>query len=61
VPFEDVIRALNRVGYPGPLSVEWEDAAMDREHGAEEACEFVRALDFPAASTAFDAAFSSED
>ncbi|MEJ2204902.1 MAG: sugar phosphate isomerase/epimerase [Gemmatimonadota bacterium] len=61
VPFEDVVRALNRVGYQGPLSVEWEDAGMDREHGAEEACDFVRALDFPAASTAFDAAFKSED
>ena len=24
VPFEEVIRALNRVGYQGPLSVEWE-------------------------------------
>jgi hypothetical protein len=34
---------------------------MDREHGAEEACGFVRALDFPAAAEAFDAAFSSED
>jgi len=58
VPFEEVIRALNRIGYAGPLSVEWEDPGMDREHGAAEACEFVRALDFPTASTAFDAAFS---
>jgi sugar phosphate isomerase/epimerase len=58
VPFEDVVRALNRVGYDGPLSVEWEDSGMDREHGAEEACDFVRSLDFPASSTAFDAAFS---
>jgi sugar phosphate isomerase/epimerase len=58
VPFEDVIRALNRVGYDGPLSVEWEDSGMDREHGAAEACAFVRELDFPASDTAFDAAFS---
>jgi sugar phosphate isomerase/epimerase len=61
VPFEEVIRALNAVGYAGPLSVEWEDTGMDREHGAEEACGFVRALDFPPAASAFDAAFSSED
>jgi sugar phosphate isomerase/epimerase len=61
VPFEEVIRALNGVGYAGPLSVEWEDTGMDREHGAEEACGFVRALDFPPAASAFDAAFSSED
>ncbi len=57
VDFEGVIRALNRVGYTGPLSVEWEDSAMDREHGAREACEFVRRLDFPPASVDFDAAF----
>jgi sugar phosphate isomerase/epimerase len=59
VPFEDVIRALNRVGYSGPLSVEWEDSGMDREHGAEEACSFLRDMDFPGASTAFDAAFEA--
>ena len=47
VPFEEVVRALNRVGYEGPLSVEWEDAGMEREHGAAEACDFVRALEFP--------------
>jgi sugar phosphate isomerase/epimerase len=60
VPFEDVIRALNRVGYDGPLSVEWEDSGMDREHGAEEACAYVRAMDFPTSATAFDAAFSDD-
>ena len=58
VPFEEVIRALNRIGYQGPLSVEWEDSGMDREHGAAEACAFVRSVDFPPSGTAFDAAFS---
>jgi hypothetical protein len=53
-----VIRTLNQVGYGGPLSVEWEDSLMDREHGAAEACGFVRKLDFPAAAGAFDAAFA---
>jgi sugar phosphate isomerase/epimerase len=58
IDFEEVIRALNRIGYSGPLSVEWEDGAMDREHGAAEACRFLRALDFPPSnSAAFDAAF----
>ncbi len=57
VPFEDVLRALNRSGYDGPLSVEWEDAGMDREHGAAEACATLRRLDFPPSQTAFDAAF----
>ncbi|MFQ5530296.1 MAG: sugar phosphate isomerase/epimerase family protein, partial [Gemmatimonadota bacterium] len=60
VPFEEVIRALNRVGYEGPLSVEWEDSGMDREHGAAEACRFVRNLDFPRSVTPFDTAFSNE-
>ncbi|MCA9302935.1 MAG: sugar phosphate isomerase/epimerase, partial [Phycisphaerales bacterium] len=36
-------------------------SAMDREHGAEEACAFVRALDFPGSGRAFDAAFDKED
>ena len=58
VDFEGVVRALNRVGYAGPLSVEWEDAGMDREAGAREACAFVRQVDFPPSGTAFDAAFA---
>ncbi len=57
VDFEEIVRALNRIGYKGPLSVEWEDAGMDREHGAREACEFVRDVDFPPSELAFDAAF----
>jgi hypothetical protein len=44
---EQIIRALNQAGYDGPLSVEWSDASMDREHGVEEACKFVKRLDFP--------------
>ena len=31
---------------------------MDREHGAQEACERLRALTFPPSAAAFDAAFS---
>ncbi|MGQ0627357.1 MAG: sugar phosphate isomerase/epimerase family protein [Phycisphaerales bacterium] len=57
VRFEEMVRALNRAGYAGPLSVEWEDSGMDRRHGAREACEFVRRLDFAPAGGAFDAAF----
>ena len=57
VNFEEIIRALNRIGYGGPLSAEWEDSGMDREHGAIESCEFVRNVDFSPSSVAFDAAF----
>jgi sugar phosphate isomerase/epimerase len=58
VNFEEIIRALNQIGYDGPLSVEWEDSGMDREHGAREACEFLRKLDFEPSGRAFDAAFA---
>jgi sugar phosphate isomerase/epimerase len=44
--WEGLIRALNDIGYHGPLSVEWKDSGMSREHGAEEACKFVKRLDF---------------
>jgi sugar phosphate isomerase/epimerase len=55
--FESIIRALNDISYTGPLSVEWEDPGMDREHGAAEAAAFVRRLDFPTTKRAFDSAF----
>lgn len=60
VDFQAVIRALNRIGYNGPLSVEWEDAGMDRVHGARESASFVREVDFEPSSAAFDAAFEKE-
>ncbi|MEI6278502.1 MAG: sugar phosphate isomerase/epimerase [Verrucomicrobiae bacterium] len=58
INFEEIIVALNDAGYRGPLSVEWEDARMDRVHGATESCAFVRKLDFAPNQAAFDAAFS---
>jgi len=61
VKLEKIIRALNRILYTGPLSVEWEDSGMDREHGATEAVEIVKKTDFKSSSVAFDAAFASKD
>lgn len=58
VPFERVFRALNAIGYSGPLSIEWEDSGMDREQGAPEALSFTRRTDLSASDLAFDAAFS---
>jgi sugar phosphate isomerase/epimerase len=58
VPWETCFRALNSIGYAGPISVEWEDAGMDRLVGAPDALQFVRRLSFDAPSAAFDAAFS---
>jgi sugar phosphate isomerase/epimerase len=60
VDFEELIRGLNRIGYTGPLSIEWEDSGMDREYGARDALAFVRRTDFPASQVAFDAAMQRE-
>ena len=58
--FEGIIRALNRIGYAGPLSVEWEDAGMERVHGARESAAYLRDIDFEPSSAAFDAASGRE-
>ena len=60
VDFESLFRALNRIGYGGPLSIEWEDAGKDREWGAQDALAFVRRTDFEPSTVAFDAAFQKE-
>ena len=61
VKLDPIVRALNRIGYDGPLSIEWEDAGMDREFGAPEALAFVRRADFAPSAVAFDAAFQREN
>jgi len=60
VDFEEIIRALNEIGYDGPLSVEWEDAAMDREAGAQESVNFVKEIDFSPSNRGFDDAFTAD-
>jgi|SRR5690554_1682332 len=60
IEFGEIIRTLNRIGYDGPLSIEWEDSGMDREFGAREACAKVKSYDFPPSATAFDSAFAGE-
>ena len=57
INFEEIIVALNDIGYQGPLSVEWEDSRMDREFGATEAAAFVKKLNFKPSAIAFDAQF----
>lgn len=59
VPWEDSFRALDAIGYKGPISVEWEDAGMDRLHGAAEAVGFIRSLLWKLPEASFDAAFSN--
>ena len=60
IDFEAVVRALNRAGYAGPLSVEWEDPGMEREFGAREACAHIRRVNFAPSRVAFDAAFARD-
>ena len=60
VNFEEIVRALNDIGYTGPLSVEWEDCGMNRDFGASEAADFVKKIDFAPSNVQFDAAFSDE-
>ena len=61
VQWDQLVRALNRVGYQGPLSIEWEDSGMDREWGAPEALKMIRSQDFTPSTQAFDAAFEAKD
>lgn len=60
VPWEVCFRMLKHIGYDGPISVEWEDAGMDRLRGAPEALQFVRANLWEPPAAAFDAAFASK-
>ena len=58
--WEDAFRALASIGYSGPISIEWEDAGMDRLHGAAEAVGRIRELLWKRPETSFDAAFSNQ-
>ena len=58
---EDCFRVLNAIGYHGPISIEWEDASMDRLQGAPEALAYIRSHLFEPPATAFDSAFSHQD
>ncbi len=57
INFEEIIVALNDIGYQGPLSIEWEDGRMDREHGAAESVLAIKKADFKPSQIAFDSAF----
>jgi len=62
VPWEDCFRMLNAIGYSGPISIEWEDAGMDRLVGAAEALAIVRKLsEIEPPAAAFDSAFRTDE
>ena len=57
--FESYFRTLNAIGYGGPISVEWEDAGMDRMQGAPLALEYARSHTYDLPAAAFDSAFKN--
>jgi len=60
VDFENIIRELNAVNYKGPLSVDWEDAFLNRELGAKEACDFAKNINFSPSDVASEDAQKTE-
>ena len=54
VDLEAIVRELDAIDYTGPLSVEWEDSAIDRVHGATEALSVVRRLNVMSSDVKFD-------
>lgn len=58
LPWGRIFRVLNEIGYRGPVSIEWEDAGMDRTVGAPQALEFLRSKIFEPPSNRFDTAFA---
>jgi sugar phosphate isomerase/epimerase len=54
IDFHNLVLTLNRIGYSGPLSVEWEDSWIDREWAAADAIGFVRKLNIPPSKRVFD-------
>jgi sugar phosphate isomerase/epimerase len=59
VDWAECFRMLTTIGYEGPISVEWEDAGMDRLEGAAEAVTYLRSQLFDPPAMAFDAAFAT--
>lgn len=59
VDWESCFRMLSTIGYDGPISIEWEDAGMDRLRGAHEALAYIRSQLFDPPTAAFDAAFAN--
>jgi sugar phosphate isomerase/epimerase len=57
IDWQAIVRALNDIGYEGPLAVEWSDSGMNRDFGAEDACKFVKRLDFEPAPRRVAGAF----
>jgi sugar phosphate isomerase/epimerase len=60
VNFKELVDVLTGIKYEGPLSIEWEHQGMNRLHGATEAVQLLRQLNYPSSTQRFDAAFSTK-
>ena len=60
MPWEDAFRALDAIGYDGPISVEWEDTGMDRSTEPPRRSRYIRSLLWNLPEASFDAAFSNQ-
>lgn len=60
VNWEGIFRTLNAISYAGPISVEWEDAGMDRLRSGAEAVQVLAKYLFDRPETAFEAAFTPQ-
>jgi sugar phosphate isomerase/epimerase len=60
VNFRTITRALNDIGYRGPRSTEWEDSGMERDQGAPETLDLVRASLFGKSDRRFDAGMETK-
>jgi sugar phosphate isomerase/epimerase len=45
IDWPNLLRALNEIGYDGPLSVDWHDPGMDRDYGAADAVRFLQSIE----------------
>lgn len=57
IQFNEIIRRLQHLNYQGPFSIEWEDSDMNREFGAQQACQNVQNMLYQSSHQAFDEAF----
>lgn len=61
VPFDDIIREINALGFDTPLSIEWEDNGMERTYGAREAFGYIKKLNVDRSVHAFDSVTVNKD
>ena len=61
VNFDDIIREINKIGFKGPLSIEWEDNGMEKTSGARDAFEKIKKLNYSPSTIAFDAVTINKD